>query len=100
MSGNRVSSSEKEGSEYEDFELNVIPYPGCEFFKEFKDKCYESDKLYFNWADPQVNAQLRVGNESVRGLQKQWNYKVRTITLHSVISYMLFYILKFAYICM
>lgn len=46
-----VSSSEKADPEnhYENFNLLSLPYPGCEFFKKFRDNNYMAENLYYNW---------------------------------------------------
>ena len=35
--------------------IAVMPYPGCEFFREFKDNNYNCENLYFDWMDPAAN---------------------------------------------
>jgi myotubularin-related protein 14 len=35
-----------------------VPYPGCEFFRDFKGKGYSADGLYFDWK--QVRQPLQV----------------------------------------
>ncbi|XP_074769908.1 phosphatidylinositol-3,5-bisphosphate 3-phosphatase MTMR14 isoform X10 [Athene noctua] len=49
--GLNVTSSEKvdKAQRYADFTLLSIPYPGCEFFKEYKDRDYTAEGLIFNW---------------------------------------------------
>ncbi|XP_036286916.1 myotubularin-related protein 14 isoform X3 [Pipistrellus kuhlii] len=49
--GMNVTSSEKvdKAQRYADFTLLSIPYPGCEFFKEYKDRDYIAEGLIFNW---------------------------------------------------
>ncbi|XP_013111506.2 myotubularin-related protein 14 [Stomoxys calcitrans] len=46
-----VSSSEKADPEnhYEEFNILSLPYPGCEFFKKFRDNNYMAKNLYYNW---------------------------------------------------
>ncbi|XP_065367249.1 myotubularin-related protein 14 isoform X2 [Calliphora vicina] len=46
-----VSSSEKADPEnhYENFNLLSLPYPGCEFFKKFRDNNYMAKNLFYNW---------------------------------------------------
>ena len=46
-----VTSSEKVDKEnrYADFLLSSIPYPGCEFFRDWKDNGYRSEGLVFDW---------------------------------------------------
>ncbi|XP_038668339.1 myotubularin-related protein 14 isoform X7 [Scyliorhinus canicula] len=49
--GLNVTSSEKvdKAQRYADFTLLSIPYPGCEFFKDYKDRDYTAEGLVFNW---------------------------------------------------
>ncbi|XP_069871580.1 phosphatidylinositol-3,5-bisphosphate 3-phosphatase MTMR14 isoform X2 [Dipodomys merriami] len=49
--GMNITSSEKvdKAQRYADFTLLSIPYPGCEFFKEYKDRDYMAEGLIFNW---------------------------------------------------
>uniref|UniRef100_A0A1A9VKM3 Uncharacterized protein n=1 Tax=Glossina austeni TaxID=7395 RepID=A0A1A9VKM3_GLOAU len=46
-----VSSSEKADPEnhYESFNILSLPYPGCEFFKKFRDNNYVAENLHYNW---------------------------------------------------
>lgn len=56
--GMNVTSSEKvdKAQRYADFTLLSIPYPGCEFFKEYKDRDYMAEGLIFNWKQDYVDA--------------------------------------------
>eukprot|EP01084_Bolivina_argentea_P063268 115568_1 len=46
-----VTSSEKVDREhrYKRFKLSSIPYPGCEFFKRYRDNNHEGKRLVFEW---------------------------------------------------
>ena len=46
-----MSSSEKVDKEgrYNDFRIFSMPYPGCEFFKDWRDNGYRAEKLHFDW---------------------------------------------------
>ncbi|KAK4293011.1 hypothetical protein Pmani_034261 [Petrolisthes manimaculis] len=65
--GMYVTSSEKVDKEnrYCDFNIVSLPYPGCEFFKEFRDLGYTADSLYFNWSQAFVDAHLVVPDRSL-----------------------------------
>mmetsp|Transcript_15760 Transcript_15760/g.30790 ORF Transcript_15760/g.30790 Transcript_15760/m.30790 type:complete len:808 (-) Transcript_15760:236-2659(-) len=53
------SSSEKaEGDLYENFTLQPMPYPGCEFFKVFKDNKRCGRDLKFDWECSYIDAKL------------------------------------------
>eukprot|EP01091_Cochliopodium_minus_P016151 TRINITY_DN5964_c0_g1_i1.p1 TRINITY_DN5964_c0_g1~~TRINITY_DN5964_c0_g1_i1.p1 ORF type:complete len:486 (-),score=146.47 TRINITY_DN5964_c0_g1_i1:114-1571(-) len=55
-----VASSEKNDSlnRYKDFNVNSMPYPGCEFFKVWIDKNQDGKNLYFDWESEKVSARL------------------------------------------
>uniref|UniRef100_UPI00358EB9C6 myotubularin-related protein 14 isoform X3 n=1 Tax=Myxine glutinosa TaxID=7769 RepID=UPI00358EB9C6 len=58
--GMNVTSSEKVDKEgrYADFCLVSLPYPGCEFFKTYRDRDYTAEGLVFNWNQEHVDAPL------------------------------------------
>lgn len=43
---------------YADFRILSVPYPGCEFFKEWKDSGYRADSMTFDWNQGYVDANL------------------------------------------
>ena len=47
-----VTSSEKVDKEhrYAEFSLLSLPYPGCEFFKDFRDNGFNGINLHFDWS--------------------------------------------------
>ncbi|XP_022915337.1 phosphatidylinositol-3,5-bisphosphate 3-phosphatase MTMR14 [Onthophagus taurus] len=56
-----VTSSEKvteEYGHYGHFNLLSLPYPGCEFFSEFRLNNYEAEDLQFDWEQPFIDAEL------------------------------------------
>ena len=57
-----VTSSEKVDKEkrYSDFCIWSLPYPGCEFFKEWRDNGYAAEGMKFDWN--QVGDLLRLFN--------------------------------------
>eukprot|EP00471_Norrisiella_sphaerica_P005778 CAMPEP_0184479946 /NCGR_PEP_ID=MMETSP0113_2-20130426/1465_1 /TAXON_ID=91329 /ORGANISM="Norrisiella sphaerica, Strain BC52" /LENGTH=790 /DNA_ID=CAMNT_0026858123 /DNA_START=88 /DNA_END=2457 /DNA_ORIENTATION=+ len=53
------SSSEKaEGTLYEKFHIQPMPYPGCEFFRDFKENKHCGRDLRFNWNCGYIDAKL------------------------------------------
>ena len=46
-----VTSSEKVDKEhrYSDFSIVSMPYPGCEFFREWRENSYQAEALMFDW---------------------------------------------------
>ncbi|XP_064399959.1 myotubularin-related protein 14-like isoform X3 [Halichondria panicea] len=57
-----VSSSEKvdKWARYSDFEIASMPYPGCEFFKDYKNNGYNPVSLQFDWKQSYIDAELCV----------------------------------------
>lgn len=62
-----VTSSEKVDKEkrYQDFKIISLPYPGCEFFKEFHDNNYSGEGLIFDWSQKSVDAEIGVPVDNV-----------------------------------
>lgn len=75
-----VTSSEKVDKEkrYCDFNIISLPYPGCEFFKEFRSKNYSAKGLVFDWTQTHVDADIDVPDDSTaNNLKISWSdYKV------------------------
>ncbi|KAG8285683.1 Myotubularin- protein 14 [Homalodisca vitripennis] len=65
--GLNVTSSEKVDKEkrYSQFTILSLPYPGCEFFKEFRDQNYSAENLYYNWSQTHVDAEIIVPQDSI-----------------------------------
>ncbi|CAB1354233.1 unnamed protein product, partial [Coregonus sp. 'balchen'] len=71
--GLNVTSSEKvdKAQRYADFTLLSVPYPGCEFFKDYKDRDYTAEGLVFNWNQTQNYLKLLlhiINNDDESGL--------------------------------
>ena len=62
-----VTSSEKVDKEkrYQDFRIISLPYPGCEFFREFRDNNYSGEGLIFDWSHKSVDAEICVPEDSI-----------------------------------
>ncbi|XP_074008920.1 phosphatidylinositol-3,5-bisphosphate 3-phosphatase MTMR14 isoform X1 [Numenius arquata] len=73
--GLNVTSSEKvdKAQRYADFTLLSIPYPGCEFFKEYKDRDYTAEGLVFNWKQDYVDAPLSIPISLTQSLNIDWS---------------------------
>ncbi|KAI9178976.1 Myotubularin- protein 14 [Blastocladiella emersonii ATCC 22665] len=65
--GLTLTSSEKADTHnrYQDFHLVSVPYPGVEFFREFKDNRYCGRNLRFDWSQTFVDAELHVARASI-----------------------------------
>ncbi|XP_055317855.1 myotubularin-related protein 14 isoform X3 [Sitodiplosis mosellana] len=79
--GLKVTSSEKVDKEnrYSEFTLISLPYPGCEFFREFRDNNYSHESLVFDWSQTHVNADIGIPTDSITTqlLHINWDhYKV------------------------
>ncbi|CAL9704398.1 unnamed protein product [Knipowitschia caucasica] len=73
--GLNVTSSEKvdKAQRYADFTLLSVPYPGCEFFKEYKDRDYTAEGLVFNWNQDYVDAPLTIPTCFTQNLSMDWS---------------------------
>lgn len=62
-----VTSSEKVDKEnrYQDFKIISLPYPGCEFFREFRDLNYSGEGLVFDWKQKNVDAECLVPDDPI-----------------------------------
>uniref|UniRef100_A0A8D3DRG4 Myotubularin related protein 14 n=1 Tax=Scophthalmus maximus TaxID=52904 RepID=A0A8D3DRG4_SCOMX len=72
--GLNVTSSEKadKAQRYADFTLLSVPYPGCEFFKDYKDRDYTAEGLVFNWNQDYVDAPLTIPVCFTQNLNIDW----------------------------
>ncbi|XP_034023230.1 myotubularin-related protein 14 [Thalassophryne amazonica] len=73
--GLNVTSSEKvdKAQRYADFTLLSVPYPGCEFFKDYKDRDYTAEGLVFNWKQDYVDAPLTIPVCFTQNLNIDWS---------------------------
>ncbi|XP_045110750.1 myotubularin-related protein 14-like isoform X2 [Portunus trituberculatus] len=74
--GLNVTSSEKVDKEnrYGEFSILSLPYPGCEFFREFRDSGYTADGLAINWNQTFMDAQLVIPEQAMsRRVANDWN---------------------------
>ncbi|KAL1130160.1 hypothetical protein AAG570_013098 [Ranatra chinensis] len=78
--GVNVTSSEKVDKEnrYSEFTIISLPYPGCEFFKEFRDNDYVAEGLIFDWSQAHVDASIGIPNDIISSqLKIDWDkYKM------------------------
>lgn len=75
-----ITSSEKVDKErrYSRFSLWSMPYPGCEFFREWHDRDYAGEESFFKWEQAYVNStlDLPIGETWFEDLDVSWeNYK-------------------------
>nr|XP_046918073.1 myotubularin-related protein 14-like [Dermatophagoides farinae] len=62
--GMNVTSSEKadKKNRYSDFNILSLPYPGCEFFREYRDNSYSGEGLIYDWNQDFVDAEFGFDN--------------------------------------
>ncbi|KAF7490192.1 Myotubularin-related protein 14 [Sarcoptes scabiei] len=62
--GMNVTSSEKadKKNRYSDFNILSLPYPGCEFFREYRDNRYSAEGLIYDWNQDFVDAEFGLLN--------------------------------------
>ncbi|KAK1130620.1 hypothetical protein K0M31_018739 [Melipona bicolor] len=75
--GLKVTSSEKidKYRRYSNFSIISLPYPGCEFFKGFRENDYVADNLIFDWSQAYIDAQINVPEDTISSqLQINWNH--------------------------
>lgn len=80
-----VSSSEKIDSKgrYSGFALTAIPFPGCEFFKDFKNNHHNAHDLCFDWSSLPNRAELHLARSVqayAKGMElyQEWDLLVLT----------------------
>ena len=74
--GMRLTSSEKVDSlhRYDDFKLLSTPYPGCEFFADYKNNDYNGNGLCFDWSQPFIDAKLNIPEQiAEQSSVSDWN---------------------------
>lgn len=75
-----VTSSEKVDKEnrYSEFTIVSLPYPGCEFFRQYRDNNYQAQDLVFDWGQAHVDASIVVPEDPLPSqLPIKWDrYKV------------------------
>uniref|UniRef100_A0A1B0GQJ8 Uncharacterized protein n=1 Tax=Phlebotomus papatasi TaxID=29031 RepID=A0A1B0GQJ8_PHLPP len=65
--GVNVTSSEKVDKErrYDVFKIVSLPYPGCEFFRVFRDNNFNGEGLIFDWNQSYVDASIHVPEDPI-----------------------------------
>lgn len=73
-----VTSSEKADKEqrYADFSVWSMPYPGCEFFRVWRDHGYAGEQSFYDWEQDCIDTTLDIPAEYAAKLPIDWkNYK-------------------------
>lgn len=73
--GLNVSSSEKIDKErrYDEFCLISTPYPGCEFFKDYRDNGFNAKGIKFDWSQQFVDASLSIPDSVITNTSIDWH---------------------------
>lgn len=50
---------------YQEFTICSLPYPGCEFFRQFRDNDYTHENLVFDWSQTHVNADIGIPMDTI-----------------------------------
>lgn len=71
---------------YSDFTIISLPYPGCEFFKTYRDNGYNGEDLIFEWNQTHVDANIFVPSDSTTAsMSIDWSaYRVRNFSKKSI----------------
>lgn len=84
--GMNVTSSEKvdKSQRYAPFNLLSVPYPGCEFFAEYRNCDYKAEELKYDWKQTFVDATLQVPDTVYEVCNVDWddyvNWDLVTLT--------------------
>ncbi|KAJ8046800.1 Myotubularin-related protein 14 [Holothuria leucospilota] len=75
VGGASVSSSEKIDKErrYDEFCLISTPYPGCEFFKDYRDNGFNAKGIKFDWSQQFVDASLSIPDSVITNTSIDWH---------------------------
>eukprot|EP00467_Chlorarachnion_reptans_P019228 CAMPEP_0114521622 /NCGR_PEP_ID=MMETSP0109-20121206/20283_1 /TAXON_ID=29199 /ORGANISM="Chlorarachnion reptans, Strain CCCM449" /LENGTH=657 /DNA_ID=CAMNT_0001702737 /DNA_START=322 /DNA_END=2296 /DNA_ORIENTATION=+ len=57
-SSEKAEAEKSENDLYDEFHIQAMPYPGCEFFRLFKDNKHCGKNLKFNWNEKYIDAKL------------------------------------------
>ncbi|CAF0925292.1 unnamed protein product [Rotaria sordida] len=76
MFGVNVTSSENSDKEnrYRDFQLLILPYPGCEHFREFSIQSYNGDLMFYDWSLPINDALFQVPEHLSSRVPTDWSF--------------------------
>ncbi|XP_012937389.1 myotubularin-related protein 14 [Aplysia californica] len=73
--GMPITSSEKVDKEnrYSDFSILCMPYPGCEFFRDWKNNSYLGEATVYDWGQALNDSKLDLPNSAlVENLNIEW----------------------------
>jgi len=76
MFGVNVTSSENSDKEnrYRDFQLLILPYPGCEHFREFSIQKYNGTGMFYDWSLPLNDASFNVSSRISSLVSTDWKF--------------------------
>ncbi|CAF2356713.1 unnamed protein product [Rotaria sp. Silwood2] len=75
MFGVNVTSSENSDKEnrYRDFQLLILPYPGCEHFRDFSFRKYNGELMFYDWSLPLNDSSFQVPEHLSSRVQTDWS---------------------------
>ncbi|CAF3352755.1 unnamed protein product [Rotaria sp. Silwood1] len=76
MFGVSVTSSENSDKEnrYRDFQLLILPYPGCEHFRDFSIQKYNGELMFYDWSLPINDSSFQVPEYLSSRVQTDWSF--------------------------
>lgn len=76
MFGVNVTSSENSDKEqrYRDFQLLIIPFPGCEHFRDFSTQDYNAELMFYDWTLPLNDSAFQVPTHLTSRVQVDWSF--------------------------
>lgn len=71
-----VTSSENSDKEqrYRDFQLLIIPYPGCEHFREFSIQDYNGESMFYDWTLPLNDSAFQIPSHLSSRVPIDWSF--------------------------
>ncbi|CAF3858306.1 unnamed protein product [Adineta steineri] len=76
MFGVNVTSSENSDKEnrYRDFQLLILPYPGCEHFRDFSVQRYNGELMFYDWSLPLNDSSFHVPERVSSLVKTDWSF--------------------------
>ncbi|CAF1087450.1 unnamed protein product [Adineta ricciae] len=76
MFGVNVTSSENSDKEnrYRDFQLLILPYPGCEHFRDFSIQRYKGELMFYDWSLPLNDSSFHVPDHVSSLVTTDWSF--------------------------
>ena len=74
--GMKITASEKldKHNRYRTFQMILLPYPGCEHFREIALQNYNSDLMFYDWCASNNDAQLEIPVHLSSRVDTDWSF--------------------------